>query len=127
MFHLIINLNLININKYISKKIKSCLFVGYCAICIQHNFTFLQEKLPDADCTTAVMDNLFDKTNHYDIDHCEGKIRKKSKLLKILLMKGNPACMDFFKVIEANLDTGNLIPIMKKRSADKTTRGKYGS
>lgn len=106
--------------------IKSCLFVDDCAICIQHNFTFLQKELPDADCTTAVMDHLFDKTNHYDIDHCQGKIRKKSKLLKILLMKGNPACKELLKVVGAKFKREELIPIMKKRSADKNTRGKYG-
>lgn len=72
------------------------------------------------------MEHLFDKTNEYEIDHCPGKIRKKSKLLKIILMKGNHACKELFKVIEAKLEREELIPEIKKRSADKTTRGKYG-
>lgn len=105
---------------------KSCLFVGECALYIQHSFTLLQKELPDADCTTAVMDHLFDTTNLYDIDHCKGKIRKKSKLLKILLMKGNAACMELFKVIEANLERVDLIQKMKTRLEDIKSRGIFG-
>lgn len=41
-------------------------------------------------------------------------------------MKGSPACMELFKVIEEKLKREKLIPEMKKRSADKKTRGKYG-
>lgn len=109
--------------KYIFN-IKSCLFVGKCALCIQQNFTLLQKELPDADCTTAIMDHLFDKTNLYDIDHCKGKIRRKSKLLKILLMKGNPACMELFNVIaDANVKRKDLIIKMETRNDEMESRG----
>lgn len=104
----------------------SCLFVGECALCIQNSFTLLQKELPNADYTTAVMDHLFDKTNLNDINHCKGKIRKKSKLLKILLMKGSAACMELFNMIDTNLEREDLIKKMKTQSETKSRRSNYG-
>lgn len=38
-------------------------------------------------------------------------------------MKGNPACMELFKVIKADLERVDLIDTMKKRSDDIKSRG----
>lgn len=69
------------------------------------------------------MDHLFDATNLYDIDHCGGKIRKKSKLLKILLMKGDAACVELFKVIDKHLGRVDLIQEMNTQREEIILRG----
>lgn len=91
--------------------------------CIQHNFTLLQEELPYADLTTTIMEYMLDQTNISDIESCTGQIRQKSKLLKILLTKGKPACKELLRAIEVDLKSPELIHKMNIRSVYKTARG----
>lgn len=93
------------------------------AQCIQHNFTLLQEELPGTDIATVTMERILDKSNISDIECCSGAIRQKSKLLKILLMKGNSACMNLLRVVEVDLKREDLLQTMKKRSANIKERG----
>lgn len=102
----------------------TCLFVAKYTHCIQHNFILLQMELPETDHATAIMENVLDESNISDIEHCIGNIRQKSKLLKILLMKGNPACMELFRAIEVDLKRNDLITTMEIKSAEKVNRGK---
>lgn len=80
-------------------------------------------ELPETDHATAIMEHLLDESNISDIEHCIGNIRQKSKLLKILLMKGNPACMELFRAIKVDLKRNDLIKTMKNKSAEKVNRG----
>lgn len=72
------------------------------------------------------MDHLFDTTNLNDINHSKGKIRKISKLLKILLMKGSAACMELLYMIDTNMEREDLIQKMKTQSETKSRRGNFG-
>lgn len=80
-------------------------------------------ELPNADYVTEVMGHMFDRTNEYDIAHCKGEIRQKSKILKILLLKGNCACMELFKVVGEIMKREDLLQTMKERSDYIKTRG----
>lgn len=93
------------------------------AICIQHNFTLLQMELPDTDYSVPLLEHILDPSNISDIEVCGGSIRKKSKLLKIILMKGNHACTELFHVLKSVLKREDLIQLMIKKSADITRRG----
>lgn len=57
-----------------------------------------------------------------DIKCCKGTLRQISKLIKILLIKRNNACEQFLKAIPVYL-RNDVIPKMKKRSADIRSRG----
>lgn len=91
------------------------------AQCIQHNFTLLQEELPGTDIATVTMERY--SINRISVECCSGAIRQKSKLLKILLMKGNSACMNLLRVVEVDLKREDLLQTMKKRSANIKERG----
>lgn len=91
---------------------------------IQHNFTLLQEELPYTDDEAIVIiEHIFDDSNIADVQSCTGTRRKKSKILKILLLKGETACVEFFRVVEKDLKRKDLIQKMKKRSDDRIERG----
>lgn len=66
---------------------------------------------------------MLDKSNISDIECCTGIRRQKSKLLKILLMKGKLACKELFRVVEVDLKKKELVQQMAKKSADMKTRG----
>lgn len=93
------------------------------AICIQHNFTLLQEELPDTDYSVPLLEHILDPSNISDIEDCGGTIRKNSKLLKIILLKGNPACTELFHVLKSVFKREDLIQWMIKKSADIKRRG----
>ncbi|XP_052678854.1 uncharacterized protein LOC128159711 isoform X2 [Crassostrea angulata] len=96
-----------------------------CALCIQHNFTLLQEELPYTDDEAIVMiEHIFDECNIADVKCCTGTRRKKSKILKILLMRGESDCEEFFRVVDEDLKRKDLIQKMKKNSDDRIRRGK---
>lgn len=108
--------------------------LGFCSIlchlfpaeytdCIQHNFTLLQEELPYADLTTTIMEHMLDQSNISDIESCTGQIRQKSKLLKIILTKGKPACKELLRALEVDLKRPELIQKMNIRSAYIKARG----
>lgn len=104
---------------------KTCFFfVGVPALWIQHNFTLLQEELPYTDDETIVLiEPIFENPNIADVQRCTGTRRKKSKILKILLLKGETACVEFFRVVEEDLKRKDLIQKMKERSDDRIRRG----
>lgn len=94
---------------------------------IQRNFTLLQEELPDyaTSCVydTDIMKHVFDYSNISDIESCNGTYRQKSKLLKILLMKGQDACEGLISAIKENLERKDLIHKMKRKCSDVVKRG----
>lgn len=89
--------------------------------CIQRNFTFLEEELPEI---TTRMVKVLNVSNLSDISSCTGRRRQLSKLLKIILMEGRSACMGLFRVLEVELKRTDLIQKMKCRSTDIEKRGK---
>lgn len=95
-----------------------------CALWIQHNFTLLQEELPYTDDEAIVIiEHIFDDSNIADVKRCSGTRRKKSKILKILLLKGETACLEFFRVLGEDLQKPALIQRMKENSNDRIRRG----
>lgn len=118
-----INFPLINLCvKYIYAAIHR-LFIAEYALCIQHNFTTLQDELPEADYATTMMEHVLSESNVSDIQHCRGTIRQKSKLLKILISNGQHSCKELFNAIESNLKRTDLIQKMMNKSTDVTRRG----
>lgn len=100
------------------------LFVAVYALCIQHNFTLLQEELPYIeDEAIVIIEHIFDDSNIADVKRCTGTRRKKSKILKILLMKGETACLEFFRVLGEDLKKNDLIQRMEENSNDRIRRG----
>lgn len=99
------------------------LFSAEHAVCIQHNFTTLQDELPGADYATAIMENVLSKSNLSDIDSCSGTYRQKSKLLKILILNGQYACQQLMEAIKSNLKRKDLIQKMIKQSEGIIRRG----
>lgn len=93
------------------------------AVCVQHNFTTLQDELPEADHATTMMENLLDESNLSDIQRCSGTIRQKAKLLKILILKGHDACRQLFNVIRSGLRRGDLIQKMINKNTEVIRRG----
>lgn len=69
------------------------------------------------------MGYLLSENNKCTISHCNGKTRRISKLLKILLMKGENPCRDLFRVLKEDLKREELILKMKDRHAEKIRRG----
>lgn len=94
---------------------KTCLFVAVLALWIQHNFT--------DDEAIAIIEHIFDDSNIADVTRCTGTRRKTSKILKILLMKGETACVEFFRVVEEDLKRKDLIKKMKQKRDDRIKRG----
>lgn len=99
------------------------LFVAEDAVCIQHNFTTLQDELPGSDHATNMMENVLSESNLLDIESCRGAYRKKSKMLKILILNGQYACQQLFEAIRSNLKREDLIPMMINHSKDISGRG----
>ncbi|XP_078324280.1 uncharacterized protein LOC111123198 isoform X2 [Crassostrea virginica] len=96
-------------------------------LCIQQNLTLLKEELPDTGDAKLLMEHLYgflDQTNISDIEDQVGATCQKSKLLKILIMKGKLPCKELFRVMEVDLERGNLIEEMKTKSAHLRKRGR---
>lgn len=66
---------------------------------------------------------MLDESNLSDIQSVDGVRRKKSKLLKIIIMKGTSACKELFKAIEIYLKRKDLIQTMKSRRDAILQRG----
>lgn len=98
-------------------------YVAEEAIRIQHNFTTLQEELPGIDFVTHMLKHVLSHSNISDIDRCGGVFRQKSKLIKIVLMKGMSTCEEFLKSIELILKRRDLVQQMKNYSDAVTKRG----
>lgn len=101
------------------------LFVGDCADCIRHNFTFLQEELIEVDKATDMILKELTSSDLSDIKCCKGTIRQISKLIKIILIKRNNTCEEFLKALPIYLKRNDLIKKMKKRSAEIRSRGNW--
>lgn len=99
------------------------LFVAEDAVCIQHNFTTLQDELPGSDHATKLMENVLSESNVLDIESCNGAYRKKAKLLKILILNGQVACQQLFESIRSNLKREDLIQKMINHVEDISRRG----
>lgn len=115
-----------NIQFLYSKLIRFCPLTTY-NICfcsrLRSSYTLLQNELPDIDFATLIIENMLDESNLSDIQSTTGVRRKKSKLLKIIIMKGTPACEELFKAIEIYLKRRDLIQKMKSRSDEILRRG----
>lgn len=100
-------------------------YVAEEAVCIQHNFTTLQTELPSIDLATRMMDHVLDRSNKSDIDRCGGPIRQKSKLIKIILMKGKFTCKNFVTAIKEQFERADLVQRMKRHNDDVGGRGNH--
>lgn len=99
------------------------LFVVEYRLCIQHNFTTLQIELPDYESVTIMMEHVLSVSDISCIQCCSGSVRQKSKMLKILIMKGEHACKKLFETIEFDLGRKDLTLKMTKKSHDLKMRG----
>lgn len=95
------------------------------AVCIQHNFTTLQTELPSIDLATRMLKDMLDRSNISDIDRCGGPIRQKSKLIKIILMKGKLTCENFVKAIKEQFERAPLVQRMERHNDDVGGRGSH--
>ncbi|XP_062571659.1 uncharacterized protein LOC134233692 [Saccostrea cucullata] len=96
------------------------------AVCIQQNFCLLKEELPDSKDAKIMVDQMFgflDQTNISEINSFTSARKQKSKLLKVLLMKGKPACKEIFRVVEVELNRMDLVTKMREKSAELKKRG----
>lgn len=93
------------------------LSVAEYAVCIQHNFTTLQNELPEVDHATFMMKHVLTESDVSDIQRCS-TILQKSTLLKILILKGDHACKELMVAIKLNLRREDLLPKMIEKSKD---------
>lgn len=100
-------------------------YVAKEAVCIQHNFTTLQTELPSIKLATRMLKNVLDHSNISDIDRCGGPFLQKSKLIKIILMKGVLTCKNFVTAIELQLKRTDLVQQMKRHYDDVRGRGNH--
>lgn len=82
------------------------------------------EELPDIDVVVPFLQNILDSSEMRDINSCRGRIRRLSKLLKILMMKGKQACDELLTAIKDVLKRENLIIKMKEKYVAIERRGK---
>lgn len=66
---------------------------------------------------------LLDDSDISDINGCDHATRQKSKLIKIILRKGEYACRKFLKAIHKQLNREDLIRKMKNKSEYIKKRG----
>lgn len=100
-------------------------YVAEYAVCIQHNFTTLQNELPSIDFAICKLKKILDRSNISDIDKSGGSTRQKSKLIKIILMKGMPTCGDFVTAIKEHFKRTDLVQQMEKHNVDVIRRGNH--
>ena len=96
-------------------------FLAESASWIQQNFTYLQKELPKPDYMLAILGNCFGEIDKFDIEY--RAMRKKAKLLKILLRKGEDPCNDLLQSIKDELKRGDMIDKMKENSLHLRERG----
>lgn len=92
------------------------------AVCIQRSFTTLQIELHEAILPT--MKFVLTELDVSDIDRCRNWFRKISKLMKILISKGDRSCEKLFLAIEWTEKRKDLIEKMITRSDYLVRRGK---
>lgn len=91
------------------------------------NFTLLQNELPNTDCLMDHVCLVLDDNVISDIEALSGEIRRKSKLLKTLMINKSLPCERFFRVIKSQRYVGreDLVVKMKKKNYDMQQRGNY--
>lgn len=97
----------------------------YEVMLLQHNFTTLQNELPPVDIATCTLKQILDRSNISDIERSGGSSRQKSKLIKIILMKGKSTCKDFVTAIKEQFKRTDLVQQMEKYNDDVTRRGDH--
>lgn len=97
-------------------------FAAEYAVCIQRSFTTLQIELQEAILPT--MEHVLTESDVSDIDHCSNRFRKISKLMKILISKGDRSCKELFGAIAWRDERKDLIEKMITRSDYLVRRGK---
>lgn len=97
------------------------LFVAESTVRIQRSFTTLQIELPEA--VLLMMEHKLTESDVSDIQRCSNTIRQISKLIKILISKGQNSCEELSGTIEFGLDRKDLIQKMKEKSDDVVRRG----
>lgn len=97
------------------------LFVADYAVCIQRSFTTLQSELQETILPT--MEYVLTKSDVSDINRCSNRFRKISKLMKILISKGQTICREFFWAIEWIEEKEDLREKMKNKSDYLVRRG----
>lgn len=102
--------------------IKHRTFAAEYAVCIQRSFTTLQIELQEAILPT--MEHVLTESDVSDIDHCSNRFRKISKLMKILISKGDMSCKELFGAIAWRDKRKDLIEKMITRSDYLVRRGK---
>lgn len=97
-------------------------FAANYAVCIQRSFTTLQIELQEAILPTMKFE--LTELDASDIDRCRNWFRKISKLMKILISKGDRSCEKLFWAIEWTEKRKDLIEKMITRSDYLVRRGK---
>lgn len=103
--------------------LRNDLFVGYDALCIQHSFTTLRKELPEIDHSKLMVESVLDDSDISDINGCDHAIRQKSKLIKIILKKGENACNTLLRAIHEQLKRDDLIRKMISKNDYIKRRG----
>lgn len=98
-------------------------FVAESALLIQQNFSYLQEELPRPELMLKIIGKTFDVFDHLDIEGCPNNMRKTSKLLKIILRKGEYPCRNLLHKITQDLNRKDMISRMKEKSSQLKIRG----
>lgn len=93
-----------------------------CTVRIQRSFTTLQIELPEA--VILMMEHILTESDVSDIQRCSSTIRQISKLIKILISKGQNSCEELSETIESGLKRKDLIQWMIRKSDDIVRRGK---
>lgn len=105
--------------------IQHYVFVAKYEQCIQSSFTILQEELPGTGHASVIMEHVLDPSNISDMQNCNGTRLQISFLLKSLLMKGEAACKELFRVVETDLKKVELIQQMIDRNYEIKKRGMF--
>ena len=99
---------------------------GEHVLCVRQNFILLLENLPGDKHEIPMIDHMYgylDAVNLSDILHQASSRRKKSKLLKILMIKGEEPCFELLNVLEDDHRNVDLLCDIKKRCAYMKQRG----
>lgn len=80
-------------------------------------------ELPEIDHSTLMVESVLDDSDISDITGCDHVIRQKSKLIKIILKKGENACNTLLRAIHEQLKRDDLIRKMISKNDYIQRRG----
>ena len=101
-------------------------FAGEHVLCVRQNFILLLENLSGDKDEIPMIDHMYgylDADNLSDILHQASSRRQKSKLLKILMIKGEEPCFELLNVLENDHRNAKLLSNMEKRCEYMKKRG----